>query len=71
MIIDILNKILYIILFLSILNIIRTIFFLIGSFIKSNDERPEKFKLSRLSLILLGLSISYIITTFFTGIQIQ
>ena len=37
---------------------------------KKEDDRPEKIILTRTSLILLGLSIAYILTVFFTGIKI-
>jgi hypothetical protein len=71
MLIEILNKIFYILFFLSSLNVIRTVFFLIGSFIKSDDEQPQKFRLSSMQLLLLGLSIAYIITSLFTGVEIM
>jgi len=70
MLIDILNKIFFVLLFLSIVNIVRTGFFLIGSFIKSDSAKPEKFRLTIRQLFLLGLSIAYAISTLFTGIQI-
>jgi hypothetical protein len=68
--IEILNKISYVLFFLSILNVVRTSFFVVGSFVKSDEENPQKLRLSRTSLILLGLSISYIITVISTGIKI-
>jgi len=70
MLIDIINKISFILFFLSALNVIRTLFFLIGSFIKSDDETPHKFRLNKSQLLLLGLSISYILTIIFTGINL-
>lgn len=71
MLIEILNKVFYVLYFLSILNVVRSTFFLIGSFIKSSEENPEKFRLTPTQLILLGLSIAYIISSFFTGIKIM
>lgn len=66
MIIDMLiNKVLFILLFLSILNVIRNSFFLIAS-VRSG----EKFIMNNRSLILLGLSISYILMTIFNGTTI-
>ena len=66
MIIDMLiNKVLFILLFLSILNVIRNSFFLIAS-VRSG----EKFVMNNRSLILLGLSISYILMTIFNGTTI-
>jgi hypothetical protein len=71
MLVDILNKIFFVLFFLSCLNVIRTTFFLIGSFIKSDDEAPQKFRLTGRQLFLLGLSIAYIISTVFTGIKLM
>ena len=59
------NKVLFILLFLSILNVIRNSFFLIAS-VRSG----EKFIMNNRSLILLGLSISYILMTIFNGTTI-
>jgi hypothetical protein len=71
MLIDILNKFLFLLTFLSILNVVRHGFFLIGSFIKSEDEeKTQKFRLSPTQLLLLGLSIAYILTIIFTGIKL-
>lgn len=70
MLIEILNKISVLILMLSILNFIRHTFFVIGSFIKSEDDNPQKYRLSTMQLLMLGLSISYILTIIFTGVKI-
>jgi len=68
--IDILNKFFVLLMFLSILNVIRHVFFLVGSFVKSDGEKPEKFRLEPRQLLLLGLSIAYILTIIFTGIKL-
>jgi hypothetical protein len=68
MLMDVFNRVLVMIFVLSTLNVIRHLFFLIGSFIKSDDELPQKFRLSQMQLLLLGVSVSYVITTLFTGI---
>lgn len=70
MLIEILNKIFFLLYFLSIATVLRTSFFLAGSFIKSDSANPEKFRLSSRQLLLLGVSIAYIASTFFTGIKI-
>ena len=70
MLIDILNKIFFVLFFLSMVNIARVSFFLIGSFVKSDSNNPEKFRLTSRQLFLLGLSIAYIISTLFIGIKI-
>jgi hypothetical protein len=59
----IINKILYVLLFISILNVIRRGYFLVQSLINT-----EKYKLSDIDLILVGTSIAFILTCIFTGI---
>ena len=63
--IDGLNKILLILFILSILNVVRHTFFVVRFYM--NDKR---FSLGRTSLILLGLSISYIVVGIIEGIKI-
>ncbi len=63
--VDILNKVFLFLLILSILNVIRNTFFLIRSYVDK-----ERFKLGKPSLLILGMSISYIILTLIEGIKI-
>jgi hypothetical protein len=63
--IDILNKVLFFLLILSILNIIRNGFFLLRSF-----TEEEKFLLDKRSLLFLGVSISYVVLTIIDGIKL-
>ena len=63
--VDILNKVFLFLLILSILNVIRNTFFLIRSYVDK-----ERFKLGKPSLLILGMSISYIILTLIDGIKI-
>ena len=65
MMVDILNKVFLFLLILSILNVIRNSFFLIRSF-----KDGERFKLNKPSLLILGMSISYILLTLIDGINI-
>jgi len=65
MMIDILNKILLFLLFLSAVNIIRHSFFLLKSF-----KDGERFVLNKGSLIVLGMSISYILLIIIDGIKL-
>tara|TARA_Y100000310_G_scaffold336896_1_gene422602 strand:- start:47 stop:244 length:198 start_codon:yes stop_codon:yes gene_type:complete len=65
MIIDILNKFLFFLLILSTLNVIRNSFFLLRSF-----REEEKFFLGKGSLLMLGISISYIIVAIIDGIKL-
>ena len=55
-------KILFILFFLSGLNLLRQSYFFIQSWVKG-----ERFVLGRLELISVGLSISYILTMIITG----
>jgi hypothetical protein len=68
MLIDISNKILMICFFLSCLTTIRHTYYFIQAFLTSTTENPVKYKISNLSLILLGISISYILMSLFLGI---
>jgi hypothetical protein len=65
MIIDILNKVLFFLLIFSSLNIIRHGFFLIKSF-----KDSERFILDKKSLIVLGMSISYVLLMIMDGIKL-
>ena len=58
--VDILNKLLLFLLFLSALNVIRNGFFLLRSF-----KEEEKFTLDKSTLIILGMSISYILSNYY------
>jgi len=65
MMIDIVNKILLFLLFLSALNIIRHSFFLLKSF-----KDGKRFVLEKGALIVLGMSISYILLIIIDGIKL-
>ena len=65
MIIDILNKIFLFFLVLSSLNVMRNTFFIVKSFIDG-----DRFQLNKFSLLVLGVSISYIIISFIGGVKI-
>ena len=68
MIESLLNKGLFVIFFLSIFNILRhgwKIFMILR-----NDELPNKYELSKTELVLLGLSLTYLSSTIFTGIKL-
>jgi len=65
------NKMFYILFFMSALNIIRESYFLINSFVVNGDEeRKTQYKINRNRLILVSLSLSFIITCFITGITV-
>lgn len=68
MIESLLNKFLFVIFFLSMINTIRhgwKIFMILR-----DEELPNKYELSKTELIFLGLSLSYLISTIFTGIKV-
>lgn len=71
MMVDILNRVLLILVFLSCFNIIRHFYYFIQAFLTNSEENPIKYKISKTSLILLGISISYVLSVIFTGIKIN
>jgi len=68
MFIDIINKILFLTLFMSIFNVGRHIWLMIK--IVREEDVPNTYTLPSRDLILLGLSVEYILTTMFTGISL-
>lgn len=66
----ILNKILLILFFMSCLTIIRHGYYFIQALLTSTEEQPIKYRVSSIALILLGVSISYVLTVLFTGITL-
>lgn len=70
MLLDTLNKILFVLFFLSCLNVVRHAYFFIQTWFLSTDEQQVKYIISSKSIFLLGVSISYILTVILTGLQI-
>ena len=70
MLINILNKILLVLFFMSCLNIVRHGYYFIAAVISSTEEEPKKYKIADISIYLLGISIAYILSVVFTGITI-
>jgi hypothetical protein len=70
MLIDIVNKILVIIYVLSLLNVVRHGYYFIQAWVKSNDDAPQRYRMGNTSLILLGLSLAFAISSIFVGITI-
>ncbi len=64
------NKVLVVLFFLACLNSIRHAYYLIGTSLKSTPEEPRTYVLTDKALIYLGISIGYILSVIFTGIQI-
>jgi hypothetical protein len=67
---EIINKILVIIYVLACLNVLRHGYYFIQAWVKSNEESPEKYKVNKISLLFLGLSLAYIISSMFIGVTI-
>jgi len=65
-----LNKLLMMLFFISLLNTLRHGYYFIQALVTSTEEQPIKYVVSKNSLLLLGLSIAYMLTTIFTGIKI-
>jgi hypothetical protein len=62
-----LNKVLLITFIMCVLNCFKHIWNLVNGL---REEIPSKYEISNRERFLLGLSIAYITTTIFTGIQI-
>jgi len=67
---EIINKILVMVFVLSTLNVIRHAYYFIQAWVKSDEETPIKYRMGTTSLIFLGLSLAYMISSIFTGITI-
>jgi hypothetical protein len=63
----ILNKVLLIIFIMSVLNCLKHSWDIINSL---REEVPNKYEISKWDRFLLGLSVSFIITTVLTGFQL-
>jgi hypothetical protein len=68
--VELLERALWVIFVISVLNIVRHTYFFIQSWVKSTDEQAEKYFLSFKSLLLLGLSIGYFVTVIIRGISL-
>lgn len=70
MVLDILNKVLFILLLMASLNVIRHSYYFIQAWVKSSSETPQKYILSNKSLWLLSISISYILNAIINGVYL-
>jgi len=61
-------KIISLLFFMSLLNIVRHLFNIYR--IIREEDRPNKYEISKTELIFVGLSVSYILTIIFTGFKI-
>jgi hypothetical protein len=65
---SLINKVLFVLFFMSFFNILRHIW-KIFSIVRDQDI-PNKYELTKQELIFLGLSLAYVFTTFFTKITL-
>jgi len=73
MLVDIINKILIMLFFISALNVGRHLYYFIQTYMKVVDNTEEvvfKYRLTSKSLFLLCVSLAYLLTSVFTGIKI-
>lgn len=56
---------------MACLNVIRHVYYFSQAVITSSNEEPKKYKISNISLYLLGVSIAYILSSIITGIIIK
>lgn len=71
MLIDILNRILMVTFILACLTTVRHGYYFIQAFFTSTEEAPVKYRVSKMSLLFLGVSIAYILSVIFTGIKLN
>lgn len=70
MFLDILNKFLTIVFFMSVLNVVRHTYYFIQAWVKSSSESPQKYILSGSSLWVLSVSLAYILCAIVNGITL-
>lgn len=68
--VEIINKVLMMIFVFSTLNVFRHAFYFTQAWLTSTAEETKKYIITNNSLILLGVSISYIIAIILTGFGI-
>ena len=65
-----LNKVLFIILIMSILSMLRNVFFMVRTWSREKSDNETKFAITPKGLWILALSIGYVMMTIFTGISL-
>ena len=71
MMLELTNRILMVLAFMSGLTVLRHLYYFIQAFFTSTDEEPVKYRVSKTSLIFLCVSLSYILSIMFTGIKLN
>lgn len=70
MLLELIDKGLFVLFFLSCLTVLRHGYFLGQAFLTSTEEEPKKYRVTPIGLVFLGLSIAFILTSIFTGIKL-
>lgn len=70
MILELINKVLTVLFFMSVLNVLRHGYYFIQAYFTSTEEEPKKYMLSKMALIILSVSLAYIISVIFTGLKL-
>lgn len=70
MVTAIINKVLLMILIMSVLNVVRHTYYFIQAWVKSDSETPEKYKVNNKSLWILSMAIGYIVSSIIYGVYI-
>lgn len=56
---------------MACLTTVRHGYYFIQAFFTSTEEAPVKYRVSKVSLVFLCLSIAYILSVIFTGIKLN
>jgi len=64
------NKILLLLFFMSCLTTLRHVYYFIQAFLTSTEEDSVKYKISNKALLFLCMSVAYILSVIFTGLKL-
>lgn len=65
---EFINKIMVLIYILCSLNVMRYLYFFIQAWIESGQGTPVRLEMTPRQILILGLSISYVLTGIITGV---
>lgn len=66
--IEFINKIMVLIYILSVLNVLRNAYFFVQAWIESGQDTPVRLEMKPKEMLVLGISISYMLTGIITGV---
>ena len=70
MLVELIERLLWVLFWVSTLNMLRHGYFFIHSWAKSESDNPERYIVQPNTLFLLGISIGYFITVIIRGINL-